>query len=274
MSASIKSGYIPLESIASSSTYAPSKYDSILAASESDDDDVSTIVGRPLNPASNTLFTPTSSLQVQTTGKPALSFPLPTKELEIPIFSLVTGRPVYLSIRPERRRGNCRLVRAEEDLETAIARTTYRFGPGRNPVVKIGRDDDLDVDEFEMAGKSLLSRTVGFETRRWGKFEWCYGSKKERALYGADNLLILEKDLGRGERLRIAQLVRNDEVRTPGTQWMAAGNGGRLQMRLRGENGSEEVDEVVVVVTCLVMLKKEIDRLRTIQIMALQAGAG
>lgn len=165
-------------------------------------------------------------------------------------------------------------MRAEDDLETAVARTTYKFGPGRNPIVRIGRDDDLDADEFEMVGKSLLNRTVGFETRRWGKFEWRYGSRKERTQYAADNLLILEKVVSGVGRVRVAQLVRNDELRTPGTKYMAAGNGGRLQMHLTGEKGHEVIDEVVVVVTCLVMLKKEIDRLRGFQIAVMSGAAG
>jgi hypothetical protein len=218
-------------------------------------------------------FNSTTSLQIQAAGKHCISFPSPPRQLEIPIFSPATGRPVYISIRPRRRKGNCRLVLAEDDLETAVARTTYKFGLGRNPIVRIGRDDDLDADEFEMVGKSLLTRTVGFETRRWGMFEWRYGSRKERAQYAADNLLILEKVSGEG-RVRVAQLVRNDELRTPGTKYMAAGNGGRLQMDLVGEKGHEIADEMLVVVTCLVMLKKEIDRLRGYQIAVMSGAAG
>lgn len=219
-------------------------------------------------------FHSTTSLQIQAAGKHAISFPSPPKQLEIPIFSPATERPVYMSIRPRRCKGNCRLVLAEDSFETAVARTTYKFGPGRNPIVRIGRDDDLEAEEFEMVGKSLFHRTVGFETRKWGRFEWRYGSKVERAQFAADNLLILEK-VGMGdERVRVAQLVRNDVLRTLGTKYLAAGNGGRLQMDLVGEKGDEVVDEVVVVVTCLVMLKKEIDRLRAIQIAAMSSAAG
>jgi hypothetical protein len=275
MSPSIKSNYgVPLESIASSSTYAVTESSSI-TKTVSQDSSSSTIAGALLN--YNQLFNPTTCLQIRAHGKPVLSFPLPSNELEIPIFSTETGRPVYISIRPTRRKGLCRLVLAEDSFETAIARTTYRFGPGpgRNPVVRIGRDDDLSADEFEMVGKNLLTRTVGFETRKWGRFEWRYGNKEERRKYRADNLLVLEKIMGNGEyRIRVAQLVRNDDSRTPGTKRAAAGNGGRLQMNLRGEAEEELLDEVVVVATCLVMLKKEIDRLRAIQIMAISGAAG
>jgi len=247
-----------------SSSYDNSKTTSLLDSASS------TVVDSQLN----TNFNPTTFLQIQAEGKHTISLPSPPKQLEIPIFSLTTGRPVYISIRPCRSKGNCRLVLAEDSFETAAAQTTYKFGPGRNPIVRIGGDDDLEADNFEMVGMSLFTRTVGFETRKWGKFEWRYGDKRERAQYAADNLLILEKVEVSGERVRVAQLVRNDVLRTPGTKYMAAGNGGRLQMDLVGESGHEIISEVAVVVTCLVMLKKEIDRLRAIQIAVIAAPKG
>ena len=150
------------------------------------------------------------------------------------------------------------------------------FGPGRNPTVKIGRDDEDDADVFEIVGKSLFSRATYFESRKWGRFEWRYARKVERQALAAAtddeeayNLLVLEKiEVGAGgkeERIRVAQLVRGKETRTPGTKVCYAGNGGRLEMCLRRDGEKVLVDEVTVVVTCLVMLKKEIDRLRAIQ---------
>ena len=83
------------------------------------------------------------------------------------------------------------------------------------------------------------------------------------------NLLVLEKvegsgDGGREKRTKVAQLVRSDEMRTPGTSAMYAGNGGRLQMQLAAQEGGEALlDEPTVVSTCLIMLKKEVDRRRS-----------
>lgn len=170
---------------------------------------------------------------------------------------------------------------AEDDLESTIARTTYWFGPGRSPQVRIGSDDDINADVFNLDGKSLLTRSVLFESRKWGKFEWRYARKNERNAEGENihNLLVLDKILpteGKNtRRLRVAQLMRSEHTRTPGTKAMDAGNGGSLQMCLGGDEdpSSRLIDEVTVVVTCLVMLKKEIDRLRAIQIMVI-SGAG
>lgn len=74
-------------------------------------------------------------------------------------------------------------------------------------------------------------------------------------------------------RTKVAQMVRSGETRTPGTKASTAGNGGRLEIdkwagktRVNGAKGEEPVvDEVIVIVTCLVMLKKEIDRRRVLQ---------
>jgi hypothetical protein len=93
---------------------------------------------------------------------------------------------------------------------------------------------------------------------------------------GCDNLLILERVMG-DERRQVARLVRGEETRTPGTKKSNAGNGGRLELALEGEwssgdavkGGGSGISEAVVVVTVLVMLKKEIDRMRGWQAVAI-----
>lgn len=204
-----------------------------------------------------------------------------------------------MNIRAKRSSGNCVLVqvRGQVGNEEQVASTTYSWGPGKNPVVRIwkisqpladndgdimqGCDDD-DVDEFEMKSKGILSRTIYFDSSQWGHFEWRYAGRNERRLTDPSgkksihNLLVLEKVIGNGEneqRIKVAHLIRSEETRTPGTRSSCAGNGGRLEMCLNGVEGAL-MDEVTVVVTCLVMLKKEIDRLRAMQIAAISAGAG
>lgn len=96
---------------------------------------------------------------------------------------------------------------------------------------------------------------------------WRYAGKTERGA-GVDSLLVLEK-IGDGER--IAQLVRGEGIRTAGTKARDAGNGGRLEIAEDEEEGEGKMEEreVMVVVTVLVMLKKEIDRLRGVQVAVL-----
>ena len=75
------------------------------------------------------------------------------------------------------------------------------------------------------------------------------------------NLLVLY----RGAE-KMAELVRNDETRTAGTGKAHAGNGGVLML-------GSGVDEAVAVATVCVMLKREIDRRRLVQMM-IMGGAG
>jgi hypothetical protein len=78
-------------------------------------------------------------------------------------------------------------------------------------------------------------------------------------------------------RRRVAQLVRSEELRTPGTTGATAGNGGRLLMNLgEWERSKPETRamEVLVLAGCVVMLKKEVDRRRAAQFMVLAGAAG
>jgi hypothetical protein len=213
-------------------------------------------------------FLPTSSLQIQTAGKALFRLPSPLKELTIPIFSTETGRPIYLSVREKRSSGNCRLIDAESEDEHVLASTIYHWGPGKNPIVRIGEGES--AEEFEIISKSMLSRSVVFSCR-WGTFEWRYAGRKEKD-EGVNTLLVLERvdnEEGR-QRVRVAQLIRGEETRSPGSTSSSAGNGGRLEMCLDDGEG-KLVDELTVVSTCLVMLKKEVDRRRAMQVVMISA---
>lgn len=74
-------------------------------------------------------------------------------------------------------------------------------------------------------------------------------------------------DLADGRR--IAQLVRTEGTRTEGSTRCSAGNGGLL---LIDEEACEKVvDEALVIASCLVMLKKEVDRRRCMRVFVLSA---
>ena len=201
-------------------------------------------------------FLPSVQLQIETQGKPWLSFPLPLRPDPIPIFTVPTDdaanhnlpspssflhettTPTYISLRPERGSGSCFLIdphlshhsseNNEQEQYTPLSTTTYRFGPGRPPLVRLylpGRatptsnpflnpnnpnsnsnhdatdndnndENDVDLstyDSFPLRSKSLLSRSITFRTTRLGTFEWRYASRKERKLLGADSLLVLDR---------------------------------------------------------------------------------
>ncbi|KAI0542158.1 hypothetical protein GGR58DRAFT_454224 [Xylaria digitata] len=277
------------------------------------------------SPAAST-FTPTKQLQIQTPGKTLLSFPTPPPRDPIPIFQITPsghlGRPLYLSVRPERSSGSCFLTHGDDETQAALTTTTYRFGPGRRPVVVLGdpgRSPALDVPQqgeetksqgFEIAGRSLFSRAVRFDVPGLGSFGWRYGNSTERAAAATDSLLICEVFVaetsatsvsarlgfrrhdggdqgdsssnnnsggGGGGREstvphRIAQLVRNETFRSPGSTRSSAGNGGRLMLDLAvfDEKRRERV-EWLVVTTAVTMLKREVDRRRAQQIATIGA---
>jgi len=145
-------------------------------------------------------------------------------------------------------------------------------------------------ETFEIKSSGMWTRSCRFEWRG-ETWEWRYAGRKEKRVEAeaeemdVNNLLVLERWVegsGEGEgkenRRRVARLIRGEDTRTPGTKRSDWGNGGRLEMRLEEEGceerrGINEV-EVVVVVTALVILKKEVDRLRGIQIAAMASGGG
>ncbi|KAI0472470.1 hypothetical protein F4859DRAFT_106525 [Xylaria cf. heliscus] len=282
-------------------------------------------------------FTPTKHLQIQTPGKNLLSFPTPQRPDPIPIFTLSAhghlDRPQYLSVRPDARSGSCFLARGDDAAQTPLSTTTYRFGPGRAPVVVLrdplasttgggGGEEEGEGEGFEILGRNIFSRAVRFRVPGLGSFGWRYGDSKERAAATADSLLVCEVFLtdpdpdpdsqqqqqqqktkssisarlgikkhddgdeggtavgssssssnsnngGKekpGAPRRIAQLVRNETYRSPGTARATAGNGGRLMLDLGvfDEKRRERV-EWLVVTTAVTMLKREVDRRRAQQ---------
>jgi hypothetical protein len=308
------------------------------SSSTRDASETSSIMTGPPPYSAATTFQPSVHFQIETPGKALLSFPLPLRPDPIPIFSLSPGTstsdptPRFLSLRPARKSGNCFLVPAppyaqaenEEPLHHPLSITTYRFGPGRPPRVRLflpgvapatanpflddpsdsrgedghgesgGEDVDLATwDAFEVKSLGLLTRAVGFRSRL-GSFEWRYADRKERKAAGADSLLVLDRvvkvaraqNLGASSaakeeevvRTPVARLVRNAESRAQGSGSCSAGNGGRLEVDLtlwgEGEEKRErDMAAVMAVTTCLVMLKREVDRRRAQQI-AIMAGAG
>ncbi|KAF7559879.1 hypothetical protein G7046_g4263 [Stylonectria norvegica] len=236
--------------------------------------------------ASPASFQPTKLFQIQARGFPLMAFPLAPRPDPIYINAITPdgelAQPEYTSVRPARNSGNCFLVYADDPAQTPLATTTYRFGPGKPPKIKL-LARDAPTEEIVVNSKSCLTRSTSMRTHL-GTLEWRYASRADRRAASADNLLVLEQVTnvavagGKQEtrRRKVAQLVRNEEWRTEGSRKCTAGNGGRLMMDLKAwaeRKGEAEQMELLVVTSCLMMLKKEVDRRRMHQTAAIMGGA-
>lgn len=249
----------------------------------------------------STEFYATTCMQIENQGLPVVALPLPPRPFPIPVYAVDgagrIGAKAYESIRHSRGSGNAVLFR-DGNPQHPVCSTTYRFGPGRPPkicllgpdadVSSLGTDDDTPppgAPVFEVNCKGVMTRAVSIRTDM-GTFEWRHATRAEKRAVGADSLLLLEHvtpvalEGGRKKeevRRRVAQLVRNAEFRTHGSGRSTAGNGGRLMMDLRAwADGKDEAQrvEVFAVASCIVMLKREMDRRRGQQAMMFAGGGG
>ncbi|KAG5748428.1 hypothetical protein H9Q72_009677 [Fusarium xylarioides] len=240
-------------------------------------------------------FCPTKQLQIETPGFALIRLPLPPQPDPIYVFNVTaTGElndAEYVSIRPTRNSGSCFLARANDPTQAALCTTTYRFGPGKPPKIRFieGRSQNGQAEEIEISCKGVLTRSTILRTHL-GTFEWRYSSRAERRTAKAsvgedvDCLLILDQVMkvalagGKQEerRRKVGQFVRSDGLRTQGSRRSSAGNGGRLMLDLREwlDRKNEAIEmEILAVVSCISMMKKEVDRRRMHQTMAIMGGA-
>jgi hypothetical protein len=136
--------------------------------------------------------------------------------------------------------------------------TEYFFRPNKDPVLR-----RLDANEGTQEIKTVwkwTSHNHKFLLPDGHTLAWTYKKEPGFGTRGAKGTALV---LTLGER-RITALVRNDDTRTPGSLNTIAGNGGELAL---GEDvgGKAGLGEDLVVATCLLMLKKEIDRRRAVQ---------
>ncbi|KHO01980.1 uncharacterized protein MAM_00981 [Metarhizium album ARSEF 1941] len=232
---------------------------------------------------------PTHTYQIEARGRPLVALPLAPRASAIDIVAVLPdgslGPLAYRSLRRARCSGDSVLVRADDPLarEEPLCSTTYRFGPGRPPRIRL-QGEVAHEEELEVTGGGLHTRAQNMRTHL-GTFQWRYASRRERRAAGASSLLVMEEVSSAApadgktaeRRRRVAQLVRSEELRTPGTTRATAGNGGRLVMDLTGWAGRKadaRAMEVLVLSGCVVMLKKEVDRRRAAQFMVLAGAAG
>lgn len=211
-------------------------------------------------------FHPTQTLTVDARGIGAFRLPIPSRQTEIAIHH-ADGSEAYVSTRDKLWSGNSILSHPKQG---NMIRTEYFFGPNREPILRLLNTSNVVPDEIKVTGQ-WTSRTTRFMMPDGSEYEWAYA--KEKVDGNRINLLILRAVTQREEKeeiehRRIAQLVRGAETRTSGTSRCTAGNGGELQIQ------EGELDSAVIVSTCLMMLKKEIDRRRLIQFAIIGGGAG
>lgn len=238
-----------------------------------------------------TPFVPTQKLRIDAQGHGCVRLPFAPKPDPIPVHDVThhpdPASPLYVSLRSERNSGTCRLVRGGGgDGDDAACTTTYRFGPGKPPVIRMLADGPPAYEDEGPLGEEVVIEGVGTFTRaqvlrsRLGTFRWRYASSKERKAQDQNSVILLEKltsvsasYASKPEEVatEIGRFVRGDGTRTPGTNKNTAGNGGLLLLDLeewRGEKrdaGEEEEVRALIVASCLAMLKKEVDRRRAMQ---------
>ncbi|KIW91042.1 uncharacterized protein Z519_07936 [Cladophialophora bantiana CBS 173.52] len=206
-----------------------------------------------------------TTLHVSARGIGLLRLPVPSSELQIQIFH-DDGSLAYTSTRAKRCSGNA--VLSHPKLGDLIS-TTYFFGPKREPEFRSVQGRATaggDGDEVKVCGK-LGSRSTRFTTPDGRVFEWSYSRMKDPLGKRINVIALRQKDTG----MILAQLIRSEGTRTEGTTRCTAGNGGQL---ILDQEATSYLDEALIVATCLMMLKKEIDRRRCLQMIVLGAAAG
>lgn len=218
-------------------------------------------------------FHPSHTLNVDARGIGAFRLPLPDRQTEISINDR-DGNEIYVSTRDRRWSGNS--VLSHPKLGDLI-RTEYFFGPNRDPVLHLLQSTNIVPNEVKVSGK-WTSHSASFTMPHGRDFEWSYA--KEKRADGQKVKLIVLRAIGDTQDdgkmqfdRRVAQLVRCQDTRTPGTSKCSAGNGGQLQIDSAALEALE-IDESVVVATLLVVLKREVDRRRIIQAAVITGGGG
>lgn len=242
---------------------------------------------RPDSASQSSSFYPTAQLQIQAIGYDYSTAVHGMNFEQISVYCPQTGDLAYTSLRLDKKSNSCALIRGSDASSVPLLAIHYRWGPGRPPKIKIiPRDSTATIEEainsdevpcelVEVRSRNMFSRAQIIDTSL-GTFEWRYGSREERkAAHDAQSLLIMDKiesvpsagGLKTSKKsTRVAQLVRNDEFRTPGTNKHMGGNGGRLMMDLSswtdGKNVTAKDVEAFAVASCICMLKREADRFK------------
>ncbi|EAW16405.1 uncharacterized protein NFIA_057550 [Aspergillus fischeri NRRL 181] len=210
-------------------------------------------------------FHPSRTLYIAAQGIAAFRLPLPSRELEIPIYDSADGTVAYVSRRSSVCSGNAIL---SDPNCGDLLHTEYFFGPARDPEISMTDGSKSQSLPIRISSR-WTSRATTFNTPDGWVLEWSYTKRKD-SNGQKENVIVLQlKDVKSKKHGKVlAQLLRGGETRTAGSSPSDAGNGGHL---LIDEKAAKFVEEPLLVATCLLMLKKEIDRRRLMQFMMVGA---
>lgn len=219
----------------------------------------------------NTSFIPARTLIIQAKGLRALRWPAPSTELEIGIFS-PEGDTVYKSRRPRVCKGDCVLSSANGE---ELVATDYFFGPGRDPVIREVTPTTSTLPVLSIDPSSITRNLDFVHVPSGAHFGWSYSSVRAAEGGHAQGLALrtFDADARRSEKRKtgkiVAQLIRSKVDRTPGTKKTFAGNGGKLVI---AHDADQHLSEELIVASCLMMLKREIDSRRFAQFAFVMGG--
>lgn len=215
------------------------------------------------------------ALLVNSHGIKWIRLPKPSSQLEIEITHAHDDSLAYKSVRPKRNSDDATLGSAEGK---PLVQNSYSPVPGKP--AKIAAVDQLasapcENNSFLKISQKITTRTIKMTDQRSGMvFTWRYLKTKSAGAEGKTdkNLVLTVQGGNAGPAPRIiAQLLRDDKNRTPGTKRRDAGAGGRLEF---DELADALMPEPLIVATCLMMLREEIQRRRVGQFMVLAAASG
>lgn len=212
-----------------------------------------------------------------------------SSEYSIPIYAGtdISAAPLYVSNKIKRGSNSAIL---SHKTEGEIISTTYRMGWGKNRQPKIryiqnqtsyGNDiktEDASDVEGPVALQAATScwtntTTMTSEINPNQVLVWKY-LRTRTTTEGKVRVMALFDESASSSSSKaesneaIAVLLRTSSTRTPGTKKCDAGNGGQLFI-----NSTNTVDDALIVASCLMYLKKEIDRAKSAQAAAISAAA-
>lgn len=169
-----------------------------------------------------------------------------------------SAHPEYLSTRAKRNSGNSILRHSKRG---NLLATSYKWGPKDPRITSLDSSEEYENVKWG-DGEPVLdiqnkwySKAVTL-TKDSQECEWKYikteAEGKKRRL-----LVLVTEDPATSQESTLAVLLRTETTRTPGTSKWDGGNGGQL---ILDSMATSYLSEELIVATCLMMLKKEVDR--------------